>query len=179
MEYEKLNKKAIKCMFLGTLVQFTIVTAILFAVWWNFKNILPTVVQGVMLGLFVVDLVYLLVSPKIRYEKYRYCITKDRIDVKEGFIFTERNIVPIERLHKIAIEKGPIDNIFGLSKVIVTTAGGDVTISFLEDEKANFIVDSLKDKINQIVIDQKKAEIQENTQKSNSDNKELSDNANL
>ena len=59
-------------MFLGTLVQFIIVTAILFAVWWNFKNILPTVVQGVMLGLFVVDLVYLLASPKIRYEKYRY-----------------------------------------------------------------------------------------------------------
>ena len=159
MEYEKLNKKAIKCMFLGTLVQFTIVTAILFAVWWNFKNILPTVVQGVMLGLFVVDLVYLLASPKIRYEKYRYCITKDRIDVKEGFIFTERNIVPIERLHKIAIEKGPIDNIFGLSKVIVTTAGGDVTISFLEDEKANFIVDSLKDKINQIAIDEKNADL--------------------
>lgn len=146
-------------MFLGTLVQFIIVTAILFAVWWNFKNILPTVVQGVMLGLFVVDLVYLLASPKIRYEKYRYCITKDRIDVKEGFIFTERNIVPIERLHKIAIEKGPIDNIFGLSKVIVTTAGGDVTISFLEDEKANFIVDSLKDKINQIAIDEKNADL--------------------
>ena len=159
LEYEKLNKKAIKCMFLGTLVQFIIVTAILFAVWWNFKNILPTVVQGVMLGLFVVDLVYLLASPKIRYEKYRYCITKDRIDVKEGFIFTERNIVPIERLHKIAIEKGPIDNIFGLSKVIVTTAGGDVTISFLEDEKANFIVDSLKDKINQIAIDEKNADL--------------------
>ncbi|MCI6737133.1 MAG: PH domain-containing protein [Intestinibacter sp.] len=159
MEYQKLNKKAIKCMFLGTLVQFIIVTAILFAVWWNFKNILPTVVQGVMLGLFVVDLVYLLASPKIRYEKYRYCITKDRIDVKEGFIFTERNIVPIERLHKIAIEKGPIDNIFGLSKVIVTTAGGDVTISFLEDEKANFIVDSLKDKINQIAIDEKNADL--------------------
>ena len=41
LEYEKLNKKAIKCMFLGTLVQFTIVTAILFALWFHFKNILP------------------------------------------------------------------------------------------------------------------------------------------
>lgn len=41
LEYQKLNKKAIKCMFLGTLVQFAIVTAILFAVWFHFKNILP------------------------------------------------------------------------------------------------------------------------------------------
>ena len=41
----------------------------------------------------------------------------------------------------------------------MTTAGGDVTISFLEDEKANFIVDSLKDKINQIAIDEKNADL--------------------
>ncbi|MDZ4910799.1 PH domain-containing protein, partial [Clostridium perfringens] len=73
--------------------------------------------------------------------------------VKEGFIFIERSIVPIERLHKIAIEKGPIDRMFKLSKVIVTTAGGDVTIKFLEDEKSEFIADTLKNKINEIAIE--------------------------
>ena len=73
--------------------------------------------------------------------------------MKEGFLFIERNIVPIERLHKIAIEKGPIDRMFNLSKVIVTTAGGDITIRFLEDDKAEFIADSLKNKINKIAIE--------------------------
>ena len=87
--------------------------------------------------------------------RYRYSITDDCIDIKEGFLFIERNIVPIERLHKISIKKGPIDRMFNLSKVIVTTAGGDVTIRFLEDKKSHLISNSLKDKINKIAIESK------------------------
>lgn len=155
MEYKKLNKKVIKSMFLGTLIQFVILTAILGAVWWFLGGILPLIVQFIMLGIVILNLLYLIISPKVRYERYRYCITTDKIDVKEGFIFTERHIVPIERLHKISIQKGPINNLFGLSDVIVTTAGGDVTIAFLEDEEANYIAESLKDKINATVASQK------------------------
>ena len=81
--------------------------------------------------------------------------------MREGFIFIERSIVPIERLHKIAIEKGPIDRMFNLAKVIVTTAGGDVTIRFLEDEKSEFIAEALKKKINEIAI-KSRLEKQEN-----------------
>mgnify|MGYP003489686698 FL=1 len=73
----------------------------------------------------------------------------------EGFIFTKRNIVPIERLHKIAVLKGPIDRVFGLAKVVVTTAGGDVTVRFMEDEKADQIAESLKNRINEISLDEK------------------------
>ena len=64
----------------------------------------------------------------------------------------ERNIVPIERLHKIAMESGPVDRIFGLSKVIVTTAGGDVVLRFLETEMAEKIVERLKNRINQYAV---------------------------
>ena len=172
VEYEKLNKKAIKCMFLGTLIQFIITSIILGVLWWIFKEIIPMIIQYMMLVLIVLDFIYLIVSPKVRYERYRYCITKDKIEVKEGFIFTERNIVPIERLHKIAIEKGPIDSICGLSKVIVTTAGGDIDISFLEDDKADFIAESLKNKINEISINQKNKKI-ENTNNSSTSESNL------
>ena len=103
--------------------------------------------------MILLDLLYLILSPKIRYERYRYSITEDSIDVREGFIFTKRSIVPIERLHKIAIEKGPIDRMFKLAKVIVTTAGGDVIIRFLQDEKSEFIAETLKKKINDIAIE--------------------------
>ena len=51
--------------------------------------------------------------------------------------------------------QGPIDRIFGLTKVIVTTAGGEVTIRFLEYEKAQQITESLKKKINQIAQSQR------------------------
>lgn len=152
MKYEKLSKKAINCMFVATLVQFLISTSILFVVWFIFGEYIPKIVVNIVIGIIALDFLYLIVSPKVRYERYRYSITEDAIDVREGFIFIERSIVPIERLHKIAIEKGPIDRMFNLAKVIVTTAGGDVTIRFLEDEKSEFIADTLKKKINEIAI---------------------------
>lgn len=152
MKYEKLSKKAISCMFVATLVQFLISTSILFLIWFIFGEYLPQIVVNIMIGIVGLDFLYLIVSPKVRYERYRYSITEDAIDVREGFIFIERSIVPIERLHKIAIEKGPIDRMFKLAKVIVTTAGGDVVIRFLEDEKSEFIADALKKKINEMAI---------------------------
>lgn len=148
-------------MFVATLVQFLISTSILFVIWFIFGEYLPQIVINIMIGLVILDFLYLIVSPKVRYERYRYSITEDSIDVREGFIFIERSIVPIERLHKIAIEKGPIDRMFNLAKVIVTTAGGDVTIRFLEDEKSEFIADALKKKINEVAI-KSRLEKQEN-----------------
>ena len=62
---------------------------------------------------------------------------------------------PIERLHKLQTAKGPLDQIFGVAKVIVTTAGGDVTIRFLEEKQAEEIADSLRRRINQIVTEQR------------------------
>lgn len=161
MKYEKLSKKAISCMFVATLVQFLVSASILFGVWFIFGEYLPQIVVNIMIGLVILDFLYLIVSPKVRYERYRYSIIEDAIDVREGFIFIERSIVPIERLHKIAIEKGPIDRMFNLAKVIVTTAGGDVTIRFLEDEKSEFIAEALKKKINEIAI-KSRLEKQEN-----------------
>lgn len=153
MKYEKLSKKAISCMFVSTLVQLIISSSIVFLVWFIFGEYLPQIVKNIMIVIILLDLLYLILSPKIRYERYKYSITQDSIDVIEGFIFTKRSIVPIERLHKIAIEKGPIDRIFKLAKIIVTTAGGDVVIRFLQDEKCEFIAETLKKKINDIAIE--------------------------
>lgn len=155
MEYNKLNKKAIGCMFVSALISFIFGTSIITAIWYIFEDKLPHIVKYIMIALVLLDALYLVISPKIRYERYRYSITEDCIDVKEGFLFITRNIVPIERLHKISIQKGPIDRMFNLGKVIVTTAGGDVDIKFLEDEKAEFIASTLKDKINDIAIETK------------------------
>ena len=152
MKHEKISKSAIGCMFVATLVQVLIVTSLLFIVYLTFNESLPEIIKIIMIAVVVLDVVYLFVSPKVRYQRYRYFINEDSIDVIEGFIFIKRSIVPIERLHKIVIEKGPIDRIFNLGKVIVTTAGGDVVIRFLEDDKSEIIANSLKKKINDIAI---------------------------
>jgi membrane protein YdbS with pleckstrin-like domain len=51
--------------------------------------------------------------------------------------------------------RGPIDRIFKVAKVVVTTAGGDVTLRFLDEEKADFIAENLGKRINQIVVEKR------------------------
>ncbi len=153
MKYQKLSKKAISCMFVAGIVQFIIVGVMIgVGMYIGREEWVVLLIGGIVLGL---DLLYVLISPKVRYERYRYILNEEEIDVMEGFIFTKRNIVPIERLHKIAVLKGPIDRVFGLAKVVVTTAGGDVTVRFMEDEKADQIAESLKNRINEISLDEK------------------------
>ena len=161
MGHEKISKKAIWCMFIATAIGAVIYNLFIGGIWLAFRDILPNFVKVIMGVAMGISIIHLLISPKIRYERYRYAITEDAIDVKEGFIFIKRNIVPIERLHKIAIEKGPIDRMFNLAKVIVTTAGGDVVIRFLVDEKSEFKAVVRMKKITEFDIEYKNKGIHE------------------
>ncbi len=156
MKYEKLSKSALGCMYTATAVgTLTGLTVIIFL---NVLWFLPSDIQiGKMIS--ILSVIFLLVnaaiSPYLRYHRYRYAINEECIDIEEGYLFVVRNIVPIERLHKLQTEQGPIDRIFRVAKVKVTTAGGDVTIRFLQKEKAEAIAESLKKRINQIVKEQR------------------------
>ena len=118
-------------------------------------KVFPKVISIILTILVIKDVIYLMTWPILRYERYRYFIGEDSIEIKDGFLFVEINIVPIERIHKITIKKGIIDKLFNLSKVILTTAGGDVTIKFLTDEKVKVISSILNDKINEIAREEK------------------------
>ena len=149
MNYQKLSKKAKGCMLMAELIVSVIATAVILVIWMLIKDAATFIPAFLIYGIVALMWISCIVTPFVRYERYRYRFTDEEIDVKEGIIGIERNIVPIERLHKIAMQSGPIDRMFGLTKVIVTTAGGDVTIRFLEVEKAEEIVERLKTRINQ------------------------------
>ena len=155
MQYEKLNKRAIFCIFISELIEIIIKYIILMFILYFPLKFFPKIISIILKFLILKDILYLIIWPKIKYERYRYSITEDSIEVKEGFLFVEINVVPIERIHKITIKKGPIDKLFNLSKVILTTAGGDVTIKFLTDEKVKVISSILNDKINEIAKEAK------------------------
>lgn len=78
-----------------------------------------TVILVIVTILMVINCI---VSPVFRFHRYRYKIDDECIDIVEGYIFVERNIVPIERLHKLQIQRGPFDKICKVAKVVVTTA---------------------------------------------------------
>lgn len=155
--YEKLSKRALYCMYVAGVITGVIVLAVLAAVgvFWIFPQDI-TVGKWILLILAALTLLDVLVSPYFRYHRYRYSINEECIDVIEGYLFVKRNIVPIERLHKLQTKKGPIDQMFKVAKMVVTTGGGDVTLSFLEEEKAEQLAESLQKRINEISADQRK-----------------------
>ena len=152
MEYQKLSRKAIGCMLVNEVLLAVVLTAVLTGAAFGLNkagvNIIPVVFGLILVLVWCISLA----APFVRYERYRYRFSEEDISVREGFLWIHRDIVPIERLHKVALESGPIDRIFGLSKVIVTTAGGDVTIRFLEVPVAEEITDRLKRRINRYAV---------------------------
>ena len=153
---EKLSKRALGCMYTAAIIWAVIgIVGIIVA------NVMWLIPEGIQIGTTISIVVAILIlanaiiSPYFRYHRYRYSITDEFIDIYEGYIFVERNIVPLERLHKMQTVRGPIDRMFKVAKVIVTTAGGDVTLRFLDEEKADFIAESLGRRINEIVVEKR------------------------
>mgnify|MGYP000025429472 CR=1 FL=1 len=125
MAYEKLSRRALGCMYTAE-----IIGDVIFIVLIGIVNIFWLIPKQIEIGRWIsaVLLIYAAVSmlaePYFRYNRYRYSINEECIDIREGYLFVKRNIVPIERLHKLEISKGPIDQIFHVAKVTVTTGGG-------------------------------------------------------
>ena len=153
---EKLSKRALGCMYTAAIIWAILGVSILVAinvVWFIPDNMeIGTTISIVLAVLLVANAA---ISPYFRFHRYRYSINDEFIDIYEGYIFVVRNIVPLERLHKMQTLRGPIDRMFKVAKVVVTTAGGDVTLRFLDEEKAEFIAESLGRRINQIVVEKR------------------------
>ena len=156
--YEKLSKRALKNMYMAagfaTVIYLIIALVVELAIFIPNNLTIGTVILVIVTILVVINCI---VSPVYRY---RYKIDDECIDIVEGYIFVERNIVPIERLHKLQIQRGPFDKICKVAKVVVTTAGGDVVIRFLDEEKAEKIAENLKSRINTIAVRQREADVQ-------------------
>lgn len=153
---EKLSKRALGCMYTAAIVAGVTELAVIGVVnvLWFFPSDIG-IGKSISLVLCIIILAHTALSPYFRFHRYRYNINNEFIDIREGYIFVERNIVPIERLHKMQTLRGPIDRMFKVAKVVVTTAGGDVTLRFLDEEKADFIAETLGKRINQIVTEQR------------------------
>ena len=157
MDYVKLNPKAEKCMRVNEIIQDVILLAAAIAadyfILWQRSHMACLLTGAVLL---VQAAVCVITIPRIRYERYRYIIDSANIRVREGIFWIKETIIPMERLHKLQVSQGPVDRMFNLSSVKVTTAGGDGVIKFLADDEAALIAEHLKDKINQIAAEERR-----------------------
>ena len=146
MKYCSLDKKAITIMRINAFI-WLFVFGLIYFFFKSFEiEMSKEVAIGVNVaisGVFILLLLNVLVFPNIRYQRYKYYVNDEVIDVKKGLIVITRSIVPIERVQKIELTMGPIDRCYGLSTVVIYTAAGVVTIKFLKNEVAQKITDYL------------------------------------
>lgn len=157
MEYLMLNKKAVACMRLSAVVSWGILLLLLGAgrlIFFIGGSRLPLWADLALLGLLIFAVLYCIIAPAVRYRRYRYYIDAEQVVVMEGLWFVRKDVVPVERIHQISVKRGPIDRMYGLGKVLVVTAGGVVTIRFLEMRAADEITAYLQRRIKGIVQEQ-------------------------
>jgi uncharacterized protein len=96
-------------------------------------------VFGVALFVFVV--------PLWRYRVHRWELGAHAVYTRTGWLVQERRIAPISRVQTVDTQRGPLDRLFGLANVTVTTASsaGAVRILALDNDVANELVAQLTD----------------------------------
>lgn len=90
---------------------------------------------------------FVCVAPLWRYRVHRWEVGANAVYTRTGWLTQERRIAPISRVQTVDTQRGPLDRLFGLADVTVTTASsaGAVRIVALDSEVADAVVARLTD----------------------------------
>jgi len=149
---KSLDKKGITVMRINALISGVItlllIGIIAMFIYPEIENTLgKTLVITISLIIIIVVIINIIIFPKIRYDRYKYLVTDERIEVKKGLFLITTSIIQIKRIQKLELSNGPIDRKFGLSNVEIYTAAGTVDIKFLKNNEAR----EISDKVNELL----------------------------
>ena len=93
----------------------------------------------------VVGVGYLLVMPRWRYQVHRWETTDDAVYTSAGWISQHWRVAPMSRIQTVDTERGPLQQLFGLATVTVTTASaaGALRLAGLDRAVADDLVEQL------------------------------------
>ena len=96
-------------------------------------------------GVAIVGGAYVVVMPRWRYRVHRWETTEAAVYTSSGWLRQEWRVAPMSRIQTVDTVRGPLQQIFGLSGVTVTTASaaGAVEITGLDHVLAADLVERL------------------------------------
>ena len=150
--YYTLPKKSMGSMYVRSLILLAMLAAVAIASdhILSEEGITGTATT-VLFSVYALAAAYLVIWPVVYFARYRYRISEDRIDIRRGVFVIRHTVVPTERVHQLEVSLGPINNLFRLANVTITTAGGITSIQYLDRETATEISDSLNEYITDII----------------------------
>lgn len=93
----------------------------------------------------VVAVAHVTVMPQWRYRVHRWEATSTAVFTQSGWFKQEWRIAPVSRIQTVDSERGPLEQIFRLANVTVTTASaaGPIKVSGLDRDTAQRLVTEL------------------------------------
>ncbi len=100
---------------------------------------------GGLVATVVLAAVHVAVMPQWRYRVHRWESTPEAVYTQSGWFNQERRIAPVSRIQTVDSARGPLEQLFGLANVTVTTASaaGPLKIHGLDHEAARVLAEEL------------------------------------
>jgi membrane protein YdbS with pleckstrin-like domain len=104
----------------------------------------PWLVPGTF-AVAIIGLGYLLVMPRWRFRVHRWETTDAAVYTSAGWISQQWRVAPMSRIQTVDTERGPLQQLFGLATVTVTTASaaGALRLAGLDRAVAEDLVEQL------------------------------------
>jgi membrane protein YdbS with pleckstrin-like domain len=89
--------------------------------------------------------VHVTVMPRWRFHVHRWEVTPQAVYTQAGWFNVERRVAPVARIQTVDSERGPLEQLFGITKVTITTASaaGPLKIHGLDADTAARLADQL------------------------------------
>jgi membrane protein YdbS with pleckstrin-like domain/ketosteroid isomerase-like protein len=122
-----------------------LVVAVAQVVWWLSTDGHRGHHAAALIATAIVATVHVIAMPRWRYRVHRWEVAAEAVYTRAGWLHQESRIAPISRIQTVDSERGPLQQLFGLANVTVTTASaaGPLEIEGLDRDAAQRLVDSL------------------------------------
>lgn len=107
---------------------------------------------AVMLPLLLLSVWIVFFGPARRFVRWGYLMDGEELQVRRGLLTQVHTVVPLDRVQHIDIAQGPLERSFGVSRLIVHTAGtlhSQVLLPGLPRETAERMRDEIRARIRQ------------------------------
>lgn len=100
---------------------------------------------GLVAGFAVLCLALAVLAPRAYYRVERWEVTEQAVYTRSGWLTHTWRVAPMSRIQTVDTERGPVQRLFGLADVTVTTASaaGAIKIEALDHELAAALAERL------------------------------------
>ncbi|MFD0777087.1 PH domain-containing protein, partial [Streptomonospora algeriensis] len=83
--------------------------------------------------------------PQWRFRVHRWEVTDTAVYTASGWLWQEWRVAPMSRIQTVDTHRGPLQRLFGLADVVITTASaaGPISIAGLDGERAERVAAEL------------------------------------